>query len=364
MSHLIKLSVKFIGLCTILFYLSYQFISCTALDSQQIDAYIQSYKDFSGAVLVAQGDKTILKKGYGCAHYEFNIPNDNATRFPIASNTKIFTAIAIMLLQEKQMLGVHDPVDKYIPGFPKTITLHHLLTHTSGLPNYYKHWNAICACKDLHEIINAVKSWELEFTPGSQYCYSNTGYLVLAHIVATVSGLTFEQFLSVHIFEPLKMYDTGSISTGRIVLHKASGYIAKDALLYTAPAIMNPITLLGNGDLYSSISDMHIFMQALFSGTIISKNSLAITLLPHVKMESSSDRAHGYGWFIDTQHGKRIVDYSGALVGFLSKVVHFIDENITIVILTNREAMAEFSTLCDGLVATCFLRKVGHKSPI
>lgn len=320
--------------------------------SQKLDEYISTstaQDRFSCSVLIAKKDTILLNKGYGCANYEFNIPNDHTTRFSIGSNTKIFTAVAIMLLQEQDLLNVHDPVAKHISGFPQTITLHHLLTHTSGVPNYYKQWDSICEYNDLNEIINVIKNWELEFSPGSQYCYSNTGYLILAHIIEKLSGASLETFLSKHILEPLHMHDTGSICNGHMILRKASGYFKRDAILYNASTIMSPITLLGSGDLYSSTTDMHTFIQALFTGAIISKDNLATTLSCHVMMKDSLDRAHGYGWFIDKKQNKRIVEYSGWIRGFVSKVMHFVDDNITIIVLTNREDPDSFFNFCDEL---------------
>jgi CubicO group peptidase (beta-lactamase class C family) len=328
----------------------YQAKVAPATLSDAIDAHIQQYKDFSGVILVAREDTVLFKKAYGYANYEFGVSNSSTTRFPIASNTKLFTAVAIMLLQKKGMLSVRDTVDAYVPGFPKTITIHHLLTHSSGIPNYYKHWDTMCACSELAAMLDAVKKWPLEFEPGLHYCYSNTGYLILAHIIEKVSGRTYGDFLQEHIFKPLDMCDTGSLSNGEIIAQKASGYQVKNAVLYNAPFVVHPLTLLGNGNLYSTVDDMHIFIQALFSGAIISQKSLKSLLSRHVLMEGSQERAHGYGCFIDTHNGKQIVEYTGALAGFLSKMVRIIDDNMTIIVLTNCENMDEFAPLCDGLL--------------
>jgi CubicO group peptidase (beta-lactamase class C family) len=326
------------------------------VNGKKIDSYLKNCKNFSGAVLITQKGKIILKKGYGYASYEFDIPTTSHTKFPIASNTKSFTALAVMQLQEKNLLNVHDTLNKYIPDFHNgdKITLHHLLTHTSGIQNYYKNWDDLCNCKNLEGMINAIKSWSLEFEPGTRYQYSNTGYLLLAYIIEKISGISFEVFVAENIFKPCKMYTSGSITTGLMIKNKASGYTVKDTMLYNAPSITNPMSLLGNGDLYSSLDDMFAFNEALHGGKILSKKNLDSMFTPHRMMENSVERAHGYGWFIDRKCGKRIVEYSGALEGFLSKVMRFIDDDITIIILTNREDRDQFGKICDNLPEILF----------
>jgi CubicO group peptidase (beta-lactamase class C family) len=209
-------------------------ITLHAAYAQKIDTYMQDNATFSGAILVAQDNTILFKKGYGYANYEFAVSNDENTRFPIASNTKSFTAVAIMMLHEKNVLNVHKPLCTYIPGFPDTITIHHLLTHTSGIPNYYQHWTSISNCTQLEEIANMIKTWDLEFKPGSRFTYSNTGYLLLAYIIEKLSGLPFESFLAEHIFEPLQMHDTGSIRNNHVITKKASGYHMQESERHTA----------------------------------------------------------------------------------------------------------------------------------
>lgn len=360
--HVIMLLVSATILGTLLFSsVHYRVQTASVTISDAIDAHIRQYQSFSGTVLVAQRSSILFRKAYGCANYEFEVLNELATRFPIASNTKLFTAVAIMLLQEKGMLGVHDPVEKYVPGFLKTVTIHHLLTHTSGVPNYYKCWDSICRCKDLTQMMDTIKTWPLEFEPGSRYCYSNTGYLILAHIIETISGATYETFLQEQIFNPLGMYSTGSICSEQVITRKASGYQIKNSVFYNAPSITHPITLLGNGDLYSTADDVHIFMQALFSGAIINQESLDSLISRHVLMDGSEERAHGYGCFIDIRNGKQIVEYSGSLVGFLSRLVHIVDDNLTVIMLTNREDRDAVTNVWEGLLDAIQDRPLSNK---
>lgn len=307
----LKLLFLLFGLCSA--YLKAKF------DGARVDHYLQNIKNFSGAVLIAQQDEIVLKKGYGFACHEFEIPNTPETKFHIGSNTKSFMAVAIMQLQEKKLLNVQDTINKYIPGFVcgDKITIHHLLTHTSGIPNYYKKWTDICECKNLTQMAQAMKMWALEFEPGSQYCYSNTGYLLLAHILEKVTGISYENYIQDNIFKPLNMPNSGNITAELAIKNKAYGYLAQDNTLYRAPLLNSPLTLAGCGDIYSSLEDMHAWIKGLCAEKIISKESLTALLTAHVMMESSPFRAHGYGFFIDKKYDRRLIEYSGCVIGYI-----------------------------------------------
>jgi CubicO group peptidase (beta-lactamase class C family) len=317
--------------------------------NQKVDDYLQAHTNFCGAVLIAQDNKIIFKKCYGYASYEFHIPNNFDTKFPIASNTKTFTAIAIMQLQEKGLLHVQDRVSKYIPGISNEVTIHHLLTHTSGIPNYSKHWDSLGKYDNISDMIAVIKNWNLEFESGSQYAYCNTGYLVLAYIIEKVSGQSFALYIDTKILQPLGMEHSGSISDENVISKKASGYQNRNGKLCNAPSIINPRSLLGSGDLYASIDDMYQWIYNLFSGKMINEDSLKTVLTPHILTGSSQHRFYGYGCFIDSICDRKCVEHGGGLVGYTSKVMHFIDDNISIIILTNCEDLAQFSKICDEI---------------
>ena len=326
------------------------------LFAQKIDAYLQSYGDFSGAVLVAQKGEIVISRSYGWADYESKIANTPQTKFKIASITKSFTALAIMQLQEKDLLHVQDPIAKYIPDYQhgNTITIHHLLTHTSGIANYYKRFNELEHCSSCEEMVTIFKSWPLEFEVGSAYAYSNTGYLLLAYLIEKVSGQSYNDFLSENIFKPLGMNNTGSYTSETNLKNCAHGYLKENNEIKKAPPIVAPLTLQGNGNLYSTLEDMYRYNQALLEGKFVSKGGLDCMFAPHVTMASSSKRAHGYGWFIDELRDKKIIEYSGWLRGFLSKNIINLDDNISIIILSNLENLDQFSTMCDDISALMF----------
>ncbi|MCB9492654.1 MAG: beta-lactamase family protein [Epsilonproteobacteria bacterium] len=318
----------------------------SAFNNKKIAEYLQNKKDFSGAILISHKNSVIFKQYYGFENRELKIANNSKTQFPIASNTKIFTATAIMLLQDKKLLQVTDNISKYIPEAHNftSVTIHHLLTHTSGIPCYYKKWADICSCKNLDNIIRQISTWQQEFIPGSSYQYSNTNYLLLAHIIEKVSGLPYYDFLMKNMFHPLNMHNTNSVSTDDIT-KIARGYISNNNNITKSPLITSPLTLIGNGDLCVSLDDLHIWLKALFSSKIITKPSLDILAAKQTALSQHSTRAHGYGCFIDKKDNKTVVEHTGALIGFLSKFMVFPDDDIMIIILTNVENLEIFSEI-------------------
>lgn len=338
---------KFLVILWFIFYA----VSPFALNNTlAINQHMKNYPEFSGALSINKNGKMFFEKAYGFASFEFKITNSLQTKFPIASNTKPITAAAIMMLHEQNKLNVNEKVNRYLQGINDAVTIHHLLTHTSGIPNYYgDYWEKFIAQRSHLERLEEVKKWPLAFAPGLRFAYSNTGYYLLALLIEKVSGQSYEEFLKAHIFSKAFMTQSGSLAQGEVVLNKAYGYQVKENRLYNAANLIHPEVLLGNGDLYSTASDMSFFIDTLFAGKIINKNNLSLLIAPHIKTTLNNERSHAYGWFIDTIEGQRIAEYSGAVVGYLSKIIHFIDSNSTVVILSNRENAQEFQKICDGI---------------
>lgn len=323
--------------------------------AQKLDTYLQqltTLDKFSGSVLIAKGDTVLLKQSYGFADRENKIPNKVDTPFKIASITKSFTAAAIMQLQEKKLLNVEDTLASHIQNVPagNKITIHHLLTHSSGIPNYYTHFADIQDCTDIQEMVLVMGRWPLDFEPGSDYRYSNSGYLILAYIIEKVSGMSYADYIAQYIFKPLGMNNSGSGTPKNC----AQGCVQELSGITKAPSTTAPLTLTGNGDLYSSVEDMYKWYQGLRTGKILSKKSLDLMRKPHMLTSKNSGRGHGYGWFVDELNGKKYVEYTGALRGFLSKHMHFIDDNISIIILTNFEDQDLFCQICDKIPEIVF----------
>src|SRR3974390_1911726 len=239
----------------------------TAAQSQsKYDDYARAYvrnEDFSGSVLVARDGHVLFRKSYGMANYELSVPNSEKTKFHIASVSKTFTAAAVVVLAQQGKLKLSDPLSKWIPDYlnGEKITIEQMLTHRSGLPDYYslpeypvKKGQAVT----LPELIAWVKTKPLDFLPGSETRYSNTGYAFLAYIIEQVSGKAYEQFVAEELFKPAGMKDSGTFRGDVLILERAEGYqpwVGQEGLR-NAPAYDKTI-LTGAASLYSTTDDLY-----------------------------------------------------------------------------------------------------------
>jgi CubicO group peptidase (beta-lactamase class C family) len=233
-------------------------VSQTRIVEAEVDRYLAPYiqmQDFSGTVLIAKDGKILVRKGYGMANYELGIPNSSQTKFHIASLSKTFTAAAIVLLQKQGLLSFDDPLSKFLPDFPNSdkIKISHLLTHSSGVPDFYglpEYEELKTKPMTLSDWIALLKTKPLDFEPGKQSSYSNSGYALLAFIIEKVCGKTYEDFLRQRIFAPLEMDHTGIWDDTRIIANRASGY---DPWIDAAGLINTPFydksVLFGSGSL-------------------------------------------------------------------------------------------------------------------
>ncbi len=310
-----------------------------------IDSYVQNLADtkqFSGTVLVAHGRNLVLEKGYGIADYNAQIKNDISTKFRIASITKQCTAAAILRLQEKGMLSVQDTIAHFIPDFPHgdTITLHHLLTHSSGLVNYTSleaYWQTATIEASPAQTIARFQHLPLCFATGSQATYSNSGYVLLADIIERVTGKTFIQFLTDEFFEPLGMHDTGFASQKNISADFAIGYRIEDGNAVLTQNV-DMMQQSGAGFLYSTVRDLLIWHRALQSGRVLTPESLHCVETPHMPGLLWGSPIHfGYGVFVGKLLGARHIYHHGAIKGFMSTMSRFPDEDVCIILLSNIE---------------------------
>lgn len=299
--------------------------------SEQIDNYIKllvEKKYFSGTIFVALRDQIIFNKNYGFANYEHNIPNKSDTKFRIASITKSFTALATLQLQDQGLLNIGDFVNQYIPDYPNgdKIKISHLLLHTSGIPNIsaFDNFQDIIVLQiSLSQFIAYFKDKPLEFVPGSQYKYSNSGYLLLSAILEKVSGKTFGQIINDNIFVPLGMKDSGYDHPRDLINNRASGYILKNNNLENSSYI-NMDLAVGSGGLYSTVQDLYLFDRVLY------KNNFA-------KIFHDYNYQYCYGWNVDKLFGHKLVYHIGNMFGFSAIFYRFIDDDVCIIILSNFE---------------------------
>ena len=224
---------------------------------------------FSGSILIARDGKVLFSQGYGMANLEHDVPNTPQTKFRLGSITKQFTAMAIMILQERGKLNVQDKVKKYLPDAPKAwdeITIHHLLTHTSGIPNYTafpEFLKTLPVRVTLKELIAKFKDKPLDFKPGEKFRYSNSGYVVLGQIIETASGQNYPTFMKEAIFDPLEMNDTGYDNATAIIKHRASGYTRRLGIVLTNCDYVDMSIPHAAGALYSTVEDLLKWDQAL-----------------------------------------------------------------------------------------------------
>ncbi len=314
----------------------------------QADAYVKPYLNiggFNGTVLIAKNGKVLLSKGYGMANYELGIPNTPQTKFHLASVSKPFTAAAIMMFQERRLLSVNDPLTKFIPDYPNgdKITVHHLLTNTSGIPNInnfpeYDAWSKFPHTPQ--DLIEKFKNKPLDFNPGSRgYIESNGNYNLLAFIIEKLSGKNYGEFLEENIFVPLDMKNSGHDGCPEAILkNRANGYVpAGISELKNAPYLDWSIKI-GNGSIYSSAEDLYKWDRALYTEKILKKATIEKIF------------AEGYGWFDSKRFNRRAIRMSGRSPGFQSEIQRYVDEDICVIVLGNNYAPTA-SLIAEGLAA-------------
>jgi CubicO group peptidase (beta-lactamase class C family) len=321
----------------------------------EIDAYIEPFvraAGFSGTILIAKGGEVLVNKGYGMANYEWDVPNTPQTKFQIASISKSFTAAAIMILEEQGFLIVDDPLSKFIPDYPDgdKITVHHLLTHTSGIPNVNEFPDYDRKSRfpnTLEQIIDMFKNKTLEQEPGTDYRYSNSNYNLLAYIIENVSGKSYGDFLQISIFEPLGMASTGHPTKAEALLpNRATGYAPAGEIDLVKAPYLDWTIKTGNGSLYSTSEDLYKWDRALYTEKILKKETLDKIFTKHV------DNV-GYGWFVRERTGKRVTAINGRSPGFSSYLERYIDDDACIIILNNIYSAAPFMMI-EGLSAILF----------
>lgn len=297
---------------------------------------LEEYENFHGSILVAKGGEILLNEGYGYSDFAQNIENKPQTRFSIGSVTKQFAAFSALNLSEQGKLNVDDTISKYMPEFPNgdKITIHNLLTHTSGLKNYTdlpEFFTVDTTNKDPMEMLNLIKDMELVFKPGETFQYSNTNYLLLGIIIEKITGETFEEYLD-HIINPLNMKNTGLIYGEKGGVNDATPYTGFLEVTETDDDIVLTQAYAA-GSMYSTAEDLYRWDRAIKKGEVLGEETLKEIFKEHIDIPGGG--SYGYGWMIsDTDMGKEIY-HGGNTIGSTSYIGRLIDEDITIIILTN-----------------------------
>jgi len=310
---------------------------------EEIDILITEYNKlnkFIGAVLVAKDGEIIISKGYGMADIAHNIPNTPETAFRLGSVSKQFTAAAILQLYDKGLLDIYDPISNYIPFYPNgdKITIHNLLNHTSGIPSLtdFEDFDEYMKIDhELDEILEYFMNKPLEFTPGEQFKYSNSGYIVLTKIIEIVSDQQYQTYMFENIFQPLVMQNSGLDDYYTIIPNMAEGYVFYDGN-YMYDDYVSMSIPLGAGGLYSTIDDLYKWDRALYNSDFLSDSSKNLMFSKTVLMDSSdSSSFYGYGWGISEEDNKVKYSHSGGIQGYISYIARYPDDNMTIIILSN-----------------------------
>ncbi|REJ76069.1 MAG: class A beta-lactamase-related serine hydrolase [Acidobacteria bacterium] len=311
---------------------------------EKVDAYAMSYAktgDFSGCILIRKAEETLYKGCFGKASYRFGLQNTISTKFKIGSISKQITASAILLLEEDGKLETTDLLSEHLgkTGPSDRITIHHLLTHTSGLvdifalPNFRKINRKSLS---LEEVTAEIFGNDLVSEPGKTYAYSNSGYTVLARIIEKVSGKSYGDFLEERIFGPLKMSSTGDYFDGPVIENLAEGYDPAGYDGVTRPEYVNDVFFRGSGSIYSSVGDVEKWVNALRDGKILKSAS-------QKKLFTEHSGGYGYGISIYRSNENDVFGHDGRISGYIADYLHYRQEDVTIIILGNLQTgVADF----------------------
>ena len=322
--------------------------------TRKVDDYMAAamrVNRFSGAVLLARDGQPIESRGYGMANIELGVPNSPETVFRLGSVTKQFTGMAIVLLQERGKLSVNDSICKYLSDCPQTwqpITIKNLLTHTAGIPNYteFPDFTKTAAMDTTAaELTSRFRDKPLQFALGEKYAYSNSGYYLLGTIIERASGKPYADFLQENIFAPLAMKQTGYDNPVRIIKNRAAGYArTSDGFINAAPISMS--TAYAAGALYSTVGDLLLWDQALYTEKLVSRKSLDEAFTP---FKSN----YGYGWSIGKRFDRQVIAHGGGIFGFSAYIARYPADRVTVIVLSNVEG-APSGEIANSLAAIVF----------
>jgi len=305
-------------------------------------------QQFSGSVLIAENGQVLLSKGYSMADWNRKISNTPQTRFYLGSVTKEFTAMAILILQERRKLNVHDLLCKYIADCPppwQPLTIHELLTHTSGIPQLD---DSSLSDASPQAWIDSYDNVPLSFTPGSQFSYCSVCFQILGYVIQQASGEPYSNFIQQSIIDPLQMKNTGFDSQYYYSqADHATGYAT-----WQVPAVqlgwdLDPrwSFLFGSGLMYSTVGDLYLWDQALYTQKLVSQQTLDEAFTPYDTTSEFAGSGYGYGWFIAKSPvpGHRLIWHDGRIDGFRTYIGRFIDDHVTIIFLSNLASLDELA---------------------
>lgn len=308
------------------------------IKSEQINDLLTRYKEYgllNGSVLVAEDGVITFSKGYGLANFDYEIPNSEKTVHRIGSITKQFTSAIIMQLVEEGKVNLDEQMTTYLKNYRKDtgdkVTIHHLLTHTSGIPSYTGYpgfWSDSSRNPyTIDYLIEKFCSGDLEFEPGSQFLYNNSGYVLLAKIIEEVTGKSYEENMQERIFNKIGMKNSFLERPEFIIKNRASGY-DKQGLEYVNTRYFNVKNAVGAGDIVSTTYDLYLWDQALYTEKILSDESKKKVYTPNLGN-------YGYGWSITNVDSLTIYSHGGGINGFSALITRIEEDKKLIVVLNN-----------------------------
>jgi CubicO group peptidase (beta-lactamase class C family) len=322
---------------------------------KKLDEYLsgQFKSTEPGAVaLIAKKGQVIYKKAFGIADIELNVPLGPDMIFKLGSITKQFTAVAILQLVEQGIISLQDSLQKYIPDFPSKgykITIENLLTHTSGIRDYTQidYSEPYMERRDFtpRQLIDSFKKYPLEFEPGSQFRYSNSGYFLLGYIIEKVSGKSYSTYIHENLLQPLGLKNISFDSLNMIIPNRVNGYRIEGEEFRNADYWSMTIAYSAGG-LYSNAEDLLKWQEGLMTYKILKKESLEKAFVSY-KLKDGTLTDYGYGWYLKEISGSQSIGHGGAITGFRTVEVYFPAEDIYVVILSNTE-----SAQIDALTTT------------
>lgn len=291
-----------------------------------------------GAVfLVAKGGVPIYRKAFGKANIELDVDMKATNVFQIGSMTKQFTALSILILHEQQKLDVNDNLAKYLPNYPngENITLHHLLTHTSGIKDFTKMkalWGVAKKDHSPQELVDFFKNEPVDFNPGEKFKYNNSGYALLGHIIEIATEETYEDFVEKYIFKAIGMKGSRYANDREVIGNRAYGYHNKGT--YTNRLMVSLSIPYSSGSLMSTADDMLIWQKAINNNLLVKPSTIEMAFSKYT-LNNGEPISYGYGWHLKDLNGVPTREHGGSIFGFKSMGVYIPSLNVYVVGLTN-----------------------------
>lgn len=296
------------------------------------------------AALVAKNGQIIYQKAFGMANLELNVPMQPDMVFRIGSITKQFTAVAILQLMEQGKLSLQDDITKFIPDYTTqayTITIEHLLTHTSGIKSYTgipEIMKNIRMDMKPEELIAQFKNQPMEFAPGTKWNYNNSGFFLLGYIIEKVTGKTYAEYIQENFFTPLGMTSSCYGSDTKIIKNRAYGYQPGDDGVVNSDycSMTQPYSA---GSIMSTVGDLFKWHQAVHSYTLVKKETIDKAFTEY-KLANGDGTGYGYGWFLSHLQGSPTIEHGGGIFGYLTSSIYLPEEDVFVVLFSNNVGKA------------------------